>query len=180
MSWDFYIKRSSLAREDVSSLARGHVFSCKRRRVLSCKRRHVFSCKRRRVFSCKRTCLLLQQKTCPLLQEKTCFLLQEKTCLLLQGLAHCTAHGTNKKLIVSFLQNSTLILQYRQYSICWEAPEVFGSNAVKPIETMIFRDINFTDFKHCFTKKRDPRGINRDPDVFKNKHKRHTRKPNKK
>ena len=42
MSWDFYIKRSSLAREDMSSLARGHVFSCKRRRVLSCKRRHVF------------------------------------------------------------------------------------------------------------------------------------------
>ena len=57
---------------------------------------------------------------------------------------------------------------------------MFGGNAVKPIETMIFRDINFTLFLTLFHKKRDPRSINRSPDVFKNNHKRHTRKPYKK
>ena len=71
-------------------------------------------------------------------------------------------------------------MQYRQYSICLGAPGLFGASAVKPMETMLFRDINFRSFLTLFYQKWDPRGINRGPAVSENKHKMPTPKHHKK
>ena len=57
---------------------------------------------------------------------------------------------------------------------------MFGASAVKPMETMLFRDIHFRSFLTFFYQKWDPRGINRGPAVSENKHKMPTPKHHKK
>ena len=57
---------------------------------------------------------------------------------------------------------------------------MFGANAVKPIETILFRDIIFKSFSTLFYQKLDSRDINRGPAVSENKHKRPTPKHQKK
>ena len=47
--------------------------------------------------------------------------------------------------------------------ICFGAPGLFGASAVKPMETMLFRDLNFESFLTLFYENWNPRNINRGP-----------------
>ena len=65
-------------------------------------------------------------------------------------------------------------------SIAFFPKNLYPKKLVKPLETMIFRDIFIRSFWRISSKKWDPRGINRSPAVSSSNHKMHTCKPHKK